>query len=387
VRRTRPLAFRVAIAMAALIALGVVIVAGGVSIVGDAGDAWRDRTLSAPTAAAVQKFSRGEMPEPRELAAFVREAGQIQRSGQVAENTALVGLAAMAMVIASVIAALAAARLTRPLRAVAAAAADIAKGEFSKRVAEHSDTSEIDSLVRSFNELADALERAETHLRYQAAAVSHELRTPVTALRGYVQGLIEGVFPSDEQHLRAVLAQIESLSRIVADLELVSLAEQGAIGLERRACNLAEEAQLVINALKPQFGQEGLALEADLSPAWTNADPARVRQALLALLHNARQHAREGGVVRVETGASREGASLSVLDRGPGLPEGGQEQVFARFWRGEPSRARASGGSGLGLAVVRAIIEAHEGKAVATNRVGGGAKFQVTFPAAVSDRR
>jgi two-component system sensor histidine kinase AdeS len=144
---------------------------------------------------------------------------------------------------------------------------------------------------------------------------------------------------------------------------------------------LATEVESLLPVIEPDLHALGMRLELDLRPAPVHADPQRLRQMLICLLDNARRYASEGGVVRIETHASGSAGVLRVLDRGAGFPPGGAARAFERFWRSEASRSRQTGGSGLGLSVVRAIAEAHGGRAHAANRPDGGAVLEVRLPA------
>lgn len=272
-----------------------------------------------------------------------------------------------------------------PVERVAVAARRLAGGDFTAR-AEPSPGSaqETAQLVADFNHMALALETLDRESTENAAAIAHELRTPLTILRGRLQGLRDAVFPPTPREFDGLIGQVEALTRLVDDLRTVSLATTGRLELRRCAVDLAVELDLLLDGMEPILAASGLSLERDLRPAPLEADGQRLRQATLALLENARQHA--GGNVRVETRrlaptGGQPMVVLRVLDRGPGIAADPPDLVFGRFWRAEPSRSRASGGSGLGLAVVKAIAEAHGGAATAANRPDGGAVFELRLPA------
>ncbi|MDO5647251.1 ATP-binding protein [Paracoccus sp. (in: a-proteobacteria)] len=263
-------------------------------------------------------------------------------------------------------------RLMRPLDGLAQAAERLAHGDMSVRAdLAPSRIDEIDAFVRNFNTMAAAIERSERNLRESNAAIAHELRTPLTILNGRLNGMLDGVFPVDDDGLRLLLTQTDQLQRIITDLNLLTLAAAGRFELRAVPLDLAD-------AVRAGLADQGVELA--LSPAPARADPARVRQILSALLHNARRYAGQG--LRVETGTAEDGAFLAVMDRGPGLTPDQAERVFDRFWRAEGSRNKADGGSGLGLSVVRALAHAHGGDVRYHDRAGGGAVFRVTFPGA-----
>jgi two-component system sensor histidine kinase AdeS len=169
-------------------------------------------------------------------------------------------------------------RLAASVNLVADGAQRIAAGDFAHRiVAPPKLTRELQSLIDSFNTQAEALERSERQMRFSTASVAHELRTPLTVLSGYIHGALDGVFPRDDNHMRALLTQVEDLSRIIDDLRTVSLASSGALVLEIGSCDLAAEARSVLEMTRPQFQVADMVVDAALPETWVRADPARVR--------------------------------------------------------------------------------------------------------------
>jgi two-component system, OmpR family, sensor histidine kinase AdeS len=273
------------------------------------------------------------------------------------------------------------ARVSKPVEAVAAAAQSISEGKLGARAAMREDgQGETFQLVRNFNAMADGLEEAERELAGSASAIAHELRTPLTILKARLQAIKDGLIKPEDGELEGLLAQTDLLSTIVDDLLDLSLAGVGKLQLKCARINLADEVRLGLKSHELAFLGVNMTLEADLRDGIVMADPARVRQALNALLSNARRYAALGGVVRIETEMHRDFGCLRVLDRGPGFQAAEAELLFDRFWRSESSRTRSMGGAGLGLAVVKAIAEAHGGGVVASARKGGGAVFEVRFP-------
>lgn len=316
---------------------------------------------------------RGEGPISPRLAAALEQyyAGAANR---LVPLVSLLG----GLVAAALIGALAGWRLLRPMGRMATAAARIAEGDLSARVgAGRSGIAEIDRFARDFDTMASTIERAELERRESSAAIAHELRTPLTVLSGRLNGMLDGVFPADREGLSALLAQTALLARIVDDLRLLTLAETQQLGLDLAPCDLADQARMVIAA---QPGRpDAPAIRADLAPAVVRGDAMRLRQALQALMSNA---VRYGGTeITVATGVDAGGPFLAVKDRGAGLTPDEAASAFDRFWRADRSRARESGGSGLGLSVVQAIARAHGARAVYEDRPGGGAVFLIRFPA------
>ncbi|MGC0151286.1 ATP-binding protein [Chromobacterium vaccinii] len=271
-------------------------------------------------------------------------------------------------------------RILAPLNSVAEGIRRVAQGDLDARAAA-GDRSlrEAAALADDFNALADQLQRMTQEQAFWNAAIAHELRTPVTVLRGRLQGLAEGVFTPDESQFRRLLVQVEGLAHLIEDLRAVSLAESGHLDLQLQETDLAAEVRAVVEVFGDALRAAGLmpVLELDGRPA--RCDPVRIRQALLALLDNARRYATPGAIriaARVENGRCH----LRVEDDGPGIPEELAPHVFEAFRRGDGARQRGSGGSGLGLAVVAAIARAHGGAARCAPGPGGGAGFELIWP-------
>lgn len=349
-------------------------------------DAWLTSRYLDNLPPAAQRAGRDlealRLPDPADLRVLkeASEAGNAQ--GQFYSDLGLAVLTVLAACVALALAMGVAHRLARPMERVAHAARRVAQGDLEARAElERGSSLELRQLVNDFNRMADSLAASRRELKESTAAIAHELRTPLTILRGRLQGIHDGVFASGQAEITALIQQVESLSRVVEDLRVVSLAGAASLALERRSVELATEVENLLPVIEPDLHALGMRLELDLRPARVHADPQRLRQMLICLLDNARRYASEGGVVRIETCSAGSAGVLRVLDRGAGFPPGGAERAFERFWRSEASRSRQTGGSGLGLGVVRAIADAHGGQAHAANRPGGGALLEVRLPA------
>lgn len=271
-------------------------------------------------------------------------------------------------------------RIVIPLLEVTQAIRSIAAGDLSARANPRIEGfGESASLVSDFNTMAERLERAEAELRYSNSAAAHELRTPLTILKGRLQGVSDGVFKLDEELVELLIAQVDGMTQIVEDLRTLGLFNAGTLELSIVDTDLALIAREVINLSAEALATKEISLQLDLAPAPVAADPARLRQVLLALIDNVMRYA-PGQRLSVTTRAEHGKAVLTVTDTGAGLSEEALRNAFEPFWRDEGSRARDKGGSGLGLSVVRAIVHAHDGQVLAENAPGHGARFTVVLP-------
>ncbi len=276
----------------------------------------------------------------------------------------------------------------RPLDRMEVTAGAIAAGELSRRVSPATSSTEVGRLGLALNAMLDRLERAfaerqasEDHLRQFLADASHELRTPLASIRGYAELFRMGA-ASDKAGTAMAMRRIEDESTRMGVLveDLLTLARLDEAPELRHApvdlSVLARDAMLDAEATAPERAIE---LSAPVK-AVVSGDAHALRQVLANLMRNALVHTPEGTPIEVSVRQSGDSVTLTVRDHGPGLPDTAQEQLFGRFWRAEGGRERGKAGAGLGLAIVRGLIEAHHGRISAHNAPGGGAAFIVTLP-------
>jgi signal transduction histidine kinase len=275
-------------------------------------------------------------------------------------------------------------RFVEPLRYVLAATSRIASGRYGERVPVR-DADELGELSQSFNAMARALEEAERRRMEVISDVSHELRTPLSTIRGYMEGLAEGVVEPSEETWTLLYAEFERLGRLVDDLRRLSRAEAGQLDLSIAPVSPAEVVRLTVRGMLPLFDEKGVELRSavpgDLPSVLADVD--RVVQVLSNLLSNALRHTPDGGRVVVEVKAAGDEVSFEVTDTGTGIATEHLERLFERFYRVEKSRSRgeARGGSGVGLAISRALVEAMGGRIwVESPGLGEGATFAFTLP-------
>lgn len=271
-----------------------------------------------------------------------------------------------------------ASRILKPLNSVALGARRIADGDLSARAESGPETAgEIRTLVKDFNTMADRLNDMASNVTTWNASIAHELRTPLTILKGRLQGIEDGVFQPDSATIRGLVLQVDGLARLAEDLRLVTLANSGQLRLKIERLDLACEVAEVIAAMTPMIAEARFDIRMDLQQAHACADSDRIRQAAMALIHNALRHA-VPGILQIRTSIEAEMAVIDVEDEGPGLPDGASEIIFRPFSQLGPRGASA--GSGLGLSVVHAIAEAMSGKLTCSPSPSGGAVFRISVP-------
>jgi signal transduction histidine kinase len=274
-------------------------------------------------------------------------------------------------------------RITRPVRQLAAAAERVAAGSYRPRVPVPTPDDEIAQVTRSFNRMAEVVERTELTRRRLLADLAHELRTPLATLEGYVEGLADGVVAPEPETWQTLRDAFARLRRLVDDLGLVSRAEEQPPQLELTSVAPAELVHRAVRAAQPAAQRRRLRLHAvvddDVPPV--SVDAERMAEALHNLIDNAIRHTPGGGEIRVETATRGSRTELIVSDDGEGIDPDDLPYVFERFYRADASRTAHDGGSGIGLTIVAAIVRAHGGTVQAHSRGRGtGARFTIRLP-------
>ncbi len=272
-------------------------------------------------------------------------------------------------------------RVVTPLADVIAAASQVAAGDFAARVQVRG-PGDLRTLSDSFNHMATALQVSDQQRRALLADVAHELRTPLTIIRGKLEGVLDGVYAADEASVAPVLEEVYVLERLVDDLQLLTLADAGQLHFDRRPVAVAGLAQRTVGLFEAEAADRNITLAIDMPADLPDvfADEQRVGQVLGNLVGNALRYSNPNGQVILSARLEGEQVELGVADTGPGLSEADLAHIFDRFWRAEKSRARASGGAGLGLAIARQLVEAQGGSIWASNRDGGGLRVTFTLP-------
>jgi signal transduction histidine kinase len=273
--------------------------------------------------------------------------------------------------------------MTSPLREMAAAASEMARGNYDRRVSTSS-RDEVGELARAFNRMAAELAETDRVRRDLVANVSHELRTPITALQVQLENLVDGVSEPDPETFATMLAQVERLGRLVKQLLDLSRLESGAVPLERTAFAVEPLLQHAVREQQLHDAGVDVSVDVDAPDLLADGDPERMHQVVANLLENAVRHTPRGG--RVEVRAHRSlpgeppGVTIEVLDEGPGIAEADRERVFERFYRADAARASRDGGAGLGLAIAQWIVDLHGGDIHPEQREPHGCRMVVTLP-------
>ncbi len=272
-------------------------------------------------------------------------------------------------------------RVVTPLAEVIASAEEIAGGNLQTRVKKTKNQDVLGDLSDSFNKMANSLEQNDRERREMLTDIAHELRTPLSVLRGRLEGIMDGIYPTDQSHIGPALEETYLLERLVEDLRLLTVAESHQLSFEKREVDLVDIAQRSIGMFQPEADENKVNLDLALSidKALVIADPIRTEQVIGNLLSNALQYIPAGGRIWIDISRQGDELAISINDNGPGVAENDLPFIFERFWRGEKSRSRASGGAGLGLAITKLLVEEQDGRIEARNLPGGGLQIIVFF--------
>lgn len=300
----------------------------------------------------------------------------LTQSLEWASLVAAVAAAAVALVVTT--------RIVTPLRHMTRASERIAGGRYGDRLDPRA-PGEIGELAGAFNRMADTLQRSEERRVELLADVAHEFRTPLSNLRGYVEGLEDGVFEDEAGVFEAFHRQLERLGHLVDDLSLLSRVETGQLELRLEPLDARALVEAAVAPFRPEAERTGVRLAINTpSPApWLRADRERTLQVLANLLGNALRYTPGGGGIEVEVAAPRLGmVRFAVSDGGPGVAPEDRPNVFKRFYRGDKARSPHAGGSGIGLTIARQLVERQGGEIGLTSPSGQGATFFFTLPEA-----
>ncbi|GHO72522.1 two-component sensor histidine kinase [Ktedonobacter sp. SOSP1-85] len=274
--------------------------------------------------------------------------------------------------------------IIKPIKRMTTVARRMEEGDLGQRLKVRTHT-EIGELAHALNTMADGLQRSENLRRNLINDIAHELRTPLTNIRGYLEALQDEVVEPTPETIASLYEESALLTRLVTDLQELSLAEAGQLCLIRRPLALNECLLKAVHVLQLRAAEKEITLDIDLPPGlpWVEADPERVAQILRNLIGNAIMHTPEGGKITVSAAEHGNEVLVRVRDTGCGIEAQHLPYVFERFYRADSSRTRSTGGTGLGLAIVKQMVQAHGGQVSVESQSGRGSCFAFTLPALV----
>jgi signal transduction histidine kinase len=307
-------------------------------------------------------------------------------------NQAIIIAGLIVALLATLFSFLLARRFTQPLESLTAAVEKMKHGRYTERVTPPKSQDELGRLALTFNAMADTIEAdvTELHRHEQArreliANIAHDLATPLTAIQGLSEALADDLITdaaARQETAQRIGREVQRLRRLVADMQHMSALESGQATLDLAPLDLHALVNETLTVLTPEFESAGLSVSNEVAPTTPPvlADSDRITQILLNLLDNARRHTPAGGSIRITATPGEKYLTISVHDTGVGIDAADLPHIFERFYRADRSRTGATGGSGLGLSIVKAIITAHGGTICAESTPGQGTSIVFTLP-------
>jgi signal transduction histidine kinase len=307
-------------------------------------------------------------------------------------NQAIIIAGLIVALLATLFSFLLARRFTQPLESLTAAVEKMKHGRYTERVTPPKSQDELGRLALTFNAMADTIEADVTELRRQEqvrrdliANIAHDLATPLTAIQGLSEALADDLITDTnarQETAQRIGREVQRLRRLVADMQHMSALESGQVSLDLAPLDLYALVNETLIVLTPEFESAGLSVSNEIAPTTPPvlADSDRITQVLLNLLDNARRHTPAGGSIRITATRGEKLLTISIHDTGSGIDADDLPHIFERFYRADRSRTGTTGGSGLGLSIVKAIITAHGGTIRAESTSGQGTSIIFTLP-------
>ena len=278
---------------------------------------------------------------------------------QVVKSIAIIGILSIMTSIAIIW--IISRRTLNPITNIVNTSKYLSKGDFTKRI-DQSVSGELSEIVTAFNYMASELQKLDEQRKIMIADIAHELRTPMTNLKGYIEGWSDGIIKPDNDTLKILDYQVNTLSKIIDDLSTLSLAESGMLSLSISEFGLNNKISEIINNFRLRSESQNINIINNITPDITiNYDPQRFTQIVTNILNNSILATDDGGIISFSTSTNNNNLLLKISDNGTGIPKDELPYIFDRFYRTDKSRNRQSGGSGLGLSIVKYLIESHNG--------------------------
>ena len=271
--------------------------------------------------------------------------------------------------------------VTNPLQKMEEFTGKISKGNYSARI-EITNDDEIGALQKKLNKMAEHLTEIENMRKSLVQNVSHDLRTPLTSLKGYIEMVTDPDFTKEEKEkaINVIKSEVERMESMLDELSKLSAIDSKKYEINCKRMDLGSAIENAVNLMKMDAKSKNLYLKTDIeNDVYINGDEKRIREIIINLLSNAIKFTKQGGIV-VSVHKEKNAAIISVKDTGKGIKEEDLSKIFDRFFRGDKSRPKTKGGLGVGLTIVKELVEAMNGKITVKSKVGEGSEFIVTFP-------
>jgi signal transduction histidine kinase len=295
-------------------------------------------------------------------------------------NAVFAAVGLLSLILALLFGHIMARKISMPISRVIRTAEMIAEGSYDNRSNEVSNIREIAKLTGTVNNLAETIGRQEKLRKRLTADVAHELRTPLAALQSQIEAMIDGIWEVDAKRLNSLHEDITRLGRMVGDLEKLTRFEHDCIVLEKSEFDISELIRSILTNFEKDCKDKSIEVGIDDKAVRVYADRDKMSQVIINLMSNAVKYTGEGGHIRWVIDTDADNAVVSIEDTGIGISPEDQPYIFERFYRADTSRSRITGGSGIGLAIAKAIVDAHKGSINVESEIDKGTRFVIAIP-------
>ena len=295
-------------------------------------------------------------------------------------NKIILGIGVLLILASTVIGFIISRSITRPINKLMTKAKYISKGEYDKKIEINTDILEINDLINSINNLSQSIKEQENIRKRLTGDISHELKTPLTNIQSHLEAMIDGVWEPTEERLLSVKEEAERLSSLVSDMQKLNRYDESSIKLKKDNVNISDIICFVIFQFSNLAKSKNIKIEYEKKNINLYCDKDKITQALVNILSNAIRYSNEGSTIFIEERLKDNKVIISIEDQGIGISEEDLKYVFERFYRADKSRTRATGGTGIGLTIVKSIVSSHGGEVKLESKLGEGSKFTIILP-------
>ncbi|HAT4138503.1 TPA: HAMP domain-containing histidine kinase [Clostridium perfringens] len=295
-------------------------------------------------------------------------------------NKIILGIGVLLILASTVIGFIISRSITRPINKLMTKAKYISKGEYDKKIEINTDILEINELINSINNLSQSIKEQENIRKRLTGDISHELKTPLTNIQSHLEAMIDGVWEPTEERLLSVKEEAERLSSLVSDMQKLNRYDESSIKLKKDNVNISDIICFVIFQFSNLAKSKNIKIEYEKKNINLYCDKDKITQALVNILSNAIRYSNEGSTIFIEERLKDNKVIISIEDQGIGISEEDLKYVFERFYRADKSRTRATGGTGIGLTIVKSIVSSHGGEVKLESKLGEGSKFTIILP-------
>ncbi|EDT71438.1 sensor histidine kinase [Clostridium perfringens D str. JGS1721] len=295
-------------------------------------------------------------------------------------NKIILGIGVLLILASTIMGFIISRSITRPINKLMTKAKYISKGEYDKKIEINTDILEINDLINSINNLSQSIKEQENIRKRLTGDISHELKTPLTNIQSHLEAMIDGIWEPTEERLLSVKEEAERLSSLVSDMQKLNKYDESSIKLKKDNVNISDIICFVIFQFSNLAKSRNIKIEYEKKNINLYCDKDKITQALVNILSNAIRYSNEGSTIFIEEKLKDNKVIISIEDQGIGISEEDLKYVFERFYRADKSRTRATGGTGIGLTIVKSIVSSHGGEVKLESKLGEGSKFTIILP-------